>query len=101
MEVERKTNWAGVFTMSIFANLNNSSLRTVLAANITSNLKYAHLQSCLRLPTSGTGLEKPSVAQLAVLSTVDKRILSEQIGRLPMDLWQELDDKLRHTLGLH
>ncbi len=80
--------------------LNGSALRTVLTASITSNLKYAHIPSCLRLPMGETGLSKPSVAQLTILSTVDKRAITEQLGKLPMSLWPQLDDKLRHVLGI-
>ncbi len=81
-------------------DFNNSGLRTVLAAIVTSNLRMANAPGNVGLPTKGTGLSKASVVNVSQLLAVDKRFLTEKIGRLTLVQMEEVDAGLRLVLAL-
>ena len=81
-------------------SFNDSRINTVVAAVITSNLRLADAPGNVRLPTKGTGLTKPSVANVSQIITVDKTFLRERIGRLNPRLLAEVDDGLRLVLSI-
>ncbi len=81
-------------------DFNNSGLRTVLAAIVTSNLRVANAPGNVGLPTKGTGLSKASVVNVSQLLAVDKRFLTEKIGRLTLVQMEEVDAGLRLVLAL-
>lgn len=61
---------------------NRSTLRTVVAVPLTSNLRWATAPGNVRLTTRTTGLPRDSVANVSQLVTLDKSILSERVGKL-------------------
>ena len=81
-------------------DFNRSRLRTVLALAITSNLKLAAAPGNVSLASRGTGLRRPSVINVSQLVTLDKRFLSERVGRAPDDVLNQVEEGLRLILGL-
>lgn len=61
---------------------NRSSLRTVVAVPLTSNLSWATAPGNVRLTTRSTGLSRDSVANVSQVVALDKSILTELAGRL-------------------
>ena len=53
---------------------------------LTSNLKWADAPGNLLLDEESTGLEKDSVANVSLIVAVDKRQLTECVGKLPRRL---------------
>ena len=68
--------------------LNQSRIGTVVCVPLTSNLKWADAPGNLLLSTASTGLEKDSVANVSLIVALDKRQLTECVGKLP---WRLLD----------
>ncbi len=81
-------------------DFNQSSIRTVLAAIVTSNLRLAHAPGNVEVSPKGTGLSRASVVNVSQLLTVDKRFLAEKIGRLTLPQMEEVDAGLRLVLAL-
>ena len=67
---------------------------------LTSNVDRAGIAGNVLLRATVTGLPKDSVAVPLGLELVDRSLLSEQSGRLPQVLLDDLDDGLRAVLGL-
>lgn len=63
--------------------LNQSRIATAVCVPLTSNLRWAVAPGNLHLPARLTGLPKDSVANVSQIVTVDKRILTERVGKLP------------------
>lgn len=81
-------------------SFNESRISTVIAVVITSNLRLADAPGNVRLPSRGTGLAKPSVANVSQVITVDKSFLTERLGRLSARLLTDVDEGLRLALSL-
>ena len=81
-------------------DFNSSGIRTVLAAIVTSNLRVVNAPGNVGLPSKGTGLSKASVVNVSQLLAVDKRFLTEKIGRLTLAQMEEVDAGLRLVLAL-
>ena len=79
---------------------NESRINTAIAVVITSNLRLADAPGNVRLPSRGTGLSKPSVANVSEVITIDKASLTERVGRVPPAAMSEVDDGLRQALAL-
>jgi mRNA interferase MazF len=54
----------------------------------------------LSLSTSGSGLERDSVANVSQILSVDKSALTEFVGLLPETLISQIEDGLKQMLGL-
>lgn len=61
---------------------NRSTLRTVVAVPLTSNVTWADAPGNVRLTARATGLSRESVANVSQIVTVDKAILTERVGKL-------------------
>ncbi len=79
---------------------NESRISTVIAVVITSNLRLAHAPGNVSLPVRGTGLSKPSVANVSQVITIDKQFLTERVGRLSPATLSLVDQGLRLALAL-
>lgn len=79
---------------------NRSSIGTVAVAAITSNLHLGDAPGNVRLTARQSKLPKPSVVNVSQVLTVDRRFLSERVGRLPGELLAEVDAGLRLALSL-
>lgn len=80
--------------------LNASNLKTVITLPVTGNLSREHYEMNVRLPARRTGLSSPSVVQTSLVSSTNKRLLTERIGRVPDDLMSRIDSCLRLVLAL-
>jgi len=81
-------------------SFNESRISTVIAVVITSNLRLADAPGNVRLPVRGTGLSKPSVANISQIVTVDKSFLTERIGKLAPRLLAEVEHGMRLVISL-
>ena len=79
---------------------NHSLINTVIAVLLTSNLALAEAPGNLLLPARVTGLAKNSVANVSQMLTVDKRFLTERVGKLPPAVMKELEAGVRLVLDL-
>ena len=79
---------------------NQSHIKTVIAAVITSNTKLALAPGNFPLPANSTGLNKDSVVNISQLITVDKSVLTEKVGCLSTQYLHKLNEGLRLVLGL-
>lgn len=69
--------------------LNQSRIGTVVCVPLTSNLKWADAPGNVTLPAAATGLDRDSVANVSLITAVDKDQLTERVGavtRRQMDL---------------
>jgi mRNA interferase MazF len=62
--------------------LNLSRIGTVVCVPLTSNLKWARAPGNVVLAAAATGLERDSVANVSLVTAVDRRQLTERIGRI-------------------
>ena len=81
-------------------SFNESRIKTVIAAVVTSNLRLADAPGNVRVPAKGASLSKPSVVNVSQLITVDKAFLTERIGRVAPVLLAEVGRGLRLVLSL-
>jgi mRNA interferase MazF len=63
-------------------SLNRSRLRTVVCVPLTSNLGWAEAPGNVVLAARTTGLPKDSVANTSQLVTLDRELLTEEVGKL-------------------
>ncbi len=80
--------------------INATAVNTVIVATITSQLRFANVPGCFRLPSGETGLRVVSYVNVGHLTTVDKQLVKERVGRIPDDSWKSLEDNLRTVLGI-
>ena len=81
--------------------LNDSELRTVLTIPVTGNLTREHYRGNVRLPASKTtGLGKPSVALVMLVTATNRNLLTERVGKVPDSLMPAIDAGLRLVLAL-
>ncbi len=63
--------------------LNRSQLATVACVVLTSNLRWSIAPGNVLLSAKQTGLDRDSVANVSQLVTIDKRQLTERVGKIP------------------
>ena len=63
--------------------LNRSRVATAVCVPLTSNLKWAGAPGNVSLTARMTGLPKDSVANVSQIVTVDKKLLTARVGKLP------------------
>jgi mRNA interferase MazF len=62
--------------------LNRSRLKTVVCVPFTSNLRWAEAPGNVLLPARATGLPRDSVANASQIITLDRELLTEEVGKL-------------------
>ena len=62
--------------------LNRSRLRTIICVPLTSNLRWVQAPGNVMLPAEATGLPKDSVANTSQLISLDRALLTEEVGKL-------------------
>ena len=62
--------------------LNRSRISTVVCVPLTSNLKWALAPGNVQLPARITGLKKDSVANVSLIVSLDRELLSTPTGRV-------------------
>lgn len=63
-------------------SFNRSSIRTVVCVPITGNLQWAAAPGNVPLTARQTGLQRDSVANVSRVTTLDRSVLSERVGKL-------------------
>ena len=63
--------------------LNRSRIATVVCVPLTTNLQWALAPGTVHLSARLTGLPKASVANVSLIVSVDKDLLTERVGKLP------------------
>jgi mRNA interferase MazF len=63
--------------------LNRSQLATVVCVVLTSNLRWSIAPGNVLLSAKHTHLDRDSVANVSQLVTIDKRQLTERVGKIP------------------
>jgi mRNA interferase MazF len=63
--------------------LNRSQLATVVCVVLTSNLRWSIAPGNVLLSAKHTRLDRDSVANVSQLVTIDKRQLTERVGKIP------------------
>lgn len=81
-------------------DFNETRIRTVVIAAITSNLALAAAPGNFAVSARGTGLSRKSVVNVSQLLTLTKSVLTKRIGRLDDASLRQLDDGLRSVLAL-
>jgi mRNA interferase MazF len=61
---------------------NRSSIQTVVCVPVTSNLKWAESPGNVRLSARQTGLPRDSVANVSLVTALDRAVLTERVGKL-------------------
>jgi mRNA interferase MazF len=79
---------------------NQSEIRTVIVAVLTSNLRLTEAPGNVLIPASYTGLPRDSVVNVSQLLTLDRSFLTDEVGRLPGRLMAEVNAGLRLVLDL-
>ena len=77
-----------------------SRLQTVLVVVLTSKLKLAQAPGNVLLSARTTGLSKSSVANVSQIVTVDKTMLTEEIGQVQSRDMAKVEEGLRMILSL-
>ena len=67
---------------------------------MTTNLKRGEAPGNFTLTPAQSGLPRDSVVNVSQLFTVDKSVLTELVGPLPVKHLKALDDGLKLVLGL-
>lgn len=63
--------------------LNRSRIATVVCVPLTSNIRWAKAPGNVLFSPRLTGLPKDSVANVSLVVTLDKSLLTERTGKLP------------------
>ena len=79
--------------------LNTSRIGSVVCVPLTSNLKWALAPGNVHLSARLTGLPKASVANVSLIVSVDKDLLTERVGKLPASNLQLLLAGIDTVLG--
>jgi len=79
---------------------NRSHIRTVIAAAITSNTMLAPAPGNVALSPRSVGLDRESVVNVSQIVTLDKRFLTERVGRLSTRKLREVEEGVRIVLAL-
>ena len=79
---------------------NESGIRTVVVAAISSNLRLAEAPGNVLLNADESGLPRVSVINVSQVLAVDKSLLTEQVGVLRADVMARIDAGLKLVLGL-
>jgi mRNA interferase MazF len=79
---------------------NESRIRTVVVAAVTSNLRLGGAPGNVLLNRDESRLPRDSVANVSQILTVDKSFLTEQVSALPADVMAKVDAGLKLVLGL-
>jgi mRNA interferase MazF len=81
-------------------DFNQSAIRTVICAVVSSNLRLEEAPGNVRVRARAGGLGRESVVNVSQLITVDRRLLTERIGRLGPELMRDVDSGVRLALAL-
>jgi mRNA interferase MazF len=79
--------------------LNRSQRATVVCVVLTSNLRWSVAPGNLLLSAKYTSLDRDSVANASQLVTIDKRQLTERVGRIPQRQLEAIFSGIDRVMG--
>ena len=79
---------------------NDSAIRTTICAAVTSNLRLAEAPGNVRLTKKASGLSRESVVNVSQLITLDKRLLTSRVGRLPAEALRDVEAGIKLVLAI-
>jgi mRNA interferase MazF len=79
---------------------NESAIRTSICAAITSNMRLADAPGNVRVTRRVSGLPQDSVINVSQLITLDKKMLTENVGRLPAQSLRDVEARIKLVLAL-
>ena len=79
---------------------NRSGISTAVVVPLTTNLALAQAPGNVLCRPRASGLPKPSVANVSLVTAVDRSHLLQHVGRLPETVMREVSDGLRLLLSL-
>jgi len=79
--------------------LNRSQLATVVCVVLTSNLRWSIAPGNVLLSAKQTGLDRDSVANVSQVVTIDKRQLTERVGKIPKRQMEAIFSGIDLTMG--
>src|SRR5258708_4764934 len=74
---------------------NESKVKTVVAAIMTTSLRWAEAPGNVRCAPRDTGLSRESVVNVSQIVTVDKALFTERVGMVPTHVISQVEDGLR------
>ncbi|MHB8720638.1 MAG: type II toxin-antitoxin system PemK/MazF family toxin [Steroidobacteraceae bacterium] len=81
-------------------DFNESAIRTAICAAITSNMRLADAPGNVRVTRRVSGLPHDSVVNVSQLVTLDKQMLTENVGRLPAQSLCDVEAGIKLVLAL-
>jgi mRNA interferase MazF len=79
---------------------NDSEIRTTICAAVTSNLRLAEAPGNVRLRKKASGLSQDSVVNVSQLVTLDKRLLTTLVRRLPAETLRDVEAGIKLVLAI-
>lgn len=79
--------------------LNRSQIATVVCVVLTSNLRWSIAPGNVLLSAKQTGLDRDSVANVSQIVTIDKRQLTERVGKIPKRQMEAIFSGIDLTMG--
>ncbi len=81
-------------------DFNESAIRTSICAAITPNMRLADAPGNVRVTRRVIGLPHDSVVNVSQLITLDKKMLTEKVGRLPAQSLRDVEAGIKLVLAL-
>jgi len=81
-------------------DFNESAIRTSICVALTSNMRLADAPGNVRVTRRVSGLPHDSVVNVSQLITLDKHMLTENVGRLPAQLLRDVEAGIKLVLAL-
>jgi mRNA interferase MazF len=79
---------------------NDSAIRSSICAAITSNMRLADAPGNVRITRRVSGLPHESVVNVSQLITLDKKMLTENVGRLTEQSLRDVEAGIKLVLAL-
>jgi mRNA interferase MazF len=81
-------------------DFNRSGIATTIVVAITTNMALAFAPGNVVCRPKNTGLPRASVINVSQMATIDRKQLTERVGRMPETLMHQVDEGLRLVLTL-
>jgi len=79
--------------------LNVSRIATVIVVPMTSNLRWADAPGNVLLRLRSTGLPKDAVANVSLVTSIDRSLLTDRVGRLSRALLRQIQSGIALVVG--
>ena len=79
--------------------LNVSRIATVIVVPMTSNLRWADAPGNVLLRLRSTGLPKDAVANVSLITSIDRSLLTDRVGRLSRALLRQIQSGIALVVG--